>query len=59
MTIVIPKEIRHDLIMKRIQDHYNEFCSKHIDYEEVWIRELLEDISYNIMRISIEKELEV
>ena len=36
----------------------DEFCSTHSDYEEVWIRELLEDVSYNIMRISVEKELE-
>lgn len=35
----------------------DEFCSTHSDYEEVWIRELLEDVSYNIMRISVEKEL--
>ena len=37
----------------------DEFCSKHTDCEEVWIRELLEDVSYNIMRISVEKELGV
>lgn len=35
----------------------DEFCSFHSDQEEVWIRELLEDVSYNIMRISVEKEL--
>ena len=35
----------------------DEFCSKHSDCEENWIRELLEDVSYNIMRISVEKEL--
>ena len=35
----------------------DEFCSKHADYEEGWIRELLEDVSYNIMRISVEREL--
>lgn len=114
---MISKEVRYALIMKRVQDHYDEalqyfpeeqiagepykdclipskelrklimdykmlnifdleharveakqyldmvveladeFCSKYIDYEEVWIRELLEDVSYNIMRISVEKEL--
>ena len=37
----------------------DEFCSKHTDCEEAWIRELLEDVSYNIMRISVEKELKV
>lgn len=35
----------------------DEFCSKHDDCEENWIRELLEDVSYNIIRISVEKEL--
>lgn len=35
----------------------DEFCSSHSDQEEVWVRELLEDVSYNIMRISVEKEL--
>jgi hypothetical protein len=35
----------------------DEFCFFHIDQEESWVRELLEDVSYNIMRISVEKEL--
>ena len=35
----------------------DEFCSKYTDCEEVQIRELLEDVSYTIMRISVEKEL--
>lgn len=35
----------------------DEFCSTHSDYEEGWIRDLLEDVAYNIMRISVEKEL--
>lgn len=33
------------------------FCSTHQDFEEAWVRELLEDVSYNIMKISVEKEL--
>ena len=37
----------------------DEFCSVHSDQEETWVRELLEDVSYNIMRISVEKELGV
>ena len=37
----------------------DEFCSKCTDQEEVWVRELLEDVSYNIMRIYIEKDLSV
>ena len=35
----------------------DEFCSKHTDQEEAWVRELLEDVSYNIMRIYVEREL--
>lgn len=35
------------------------FCSTHPDFEEVWVRELLEDVSYNIMKISVEKELKL
>jgi hypothetical protein len=35
----------------------DKFCAEHEDCEELWIRELLEDVSYNIMRISVEKEL--
>jgi hypothetical protein len=35
------------------------FCSEHTDCEEVWIRELLEDVSYNIMKIAVERELKV
>lgn len=49
------------VIAKEILDHTvamaDEFCAKHPDQEEAWIRELLEDVSYNIMRISVEKEL--
>ena len=35
----------------------DKFCASHSDQEETWVRELLEDVSYNIMRISVEKEL--
>ena len=35
----------------------DKFCAEHEDREEPWVRELLEDVSYNIMRISVEKEL--
>lgn len=33
------------------------FCDKHKDEENPKIRELLEDVSYNIMRISVMEEL--
>ena len=35
----------------------DKFCASHSDQEEAWVRELLEDVSYNIMRISVKKEL--
>jgi hypothetical protein len=49
------------VLAKGILDHVvemaDEFCTAHPDQEETWVRELLEDVSYNIMRISVEKEL--
>ncbi len=33
------------------------FCNEHEDYEDPAMRELLEDVSYNIMKIAVEKEL--
>ena len=35
------------------------FCAEHEDKEDVEMRELLEDVSYNVMRIAVEKELSV
>ena len=40
-----------------VEEMADKFCAEHADYEEPWIRELLEDVSYNIMRISVEREL--
>ena len=49
------------VLAKEILDHTvamaDEFCAAHPDQEEAWVRELLEDVSYNIMRISVEREL--
>lgn len=49
------------VLAKEILDHVvkiaDEFCAAHSDQEETWVRELLEDVSYNIMRISVEREL--
>ena len=42
-----------------VEQMTDEFCATHKDFEDVWVRELLEDVSYNIMRISVEKELSV
>lgn len=33
------------------------FCAEHEDKEDAAMRELLEDVSYNIMKIAVEKEL--
>lgn len=59
---VIPLEVAR-AEGKETLDHIdqiaNEFCDKTKDYEEPWIRELLEDVGYNIMRIAVEKELSV
>ena len=33
------------------------YCAEHEDYEDPAMRELLEDVSYNIMKIAVEKEL--
>ena len=40
-----------------IVESADKFCSNHTDYEEAWVCDLLEDVSYNIMRISVEREL--
>ena len=46
-----------DLAKKHVEEMAEEFCSSHTDTEQEWCRKLLEDVSYNIMRISVEKEL--
>lgn len=40
-----------------VEDLADKFCADKEDYEEPWVRELLEDVSYNIMKISVENEL--
>lgn len=42
-----------------VEDLADKFCDGKEDYEIPWVRELLEDVSYNIMKISVEKELKV
>jgi hypothetical protein len=37
----------------------DEFCAYYEDAEDEAMRELLEDVSYQIMKIAVEKELEV
>ena len=50
-------EAKHYLAMT--EEIADAFCAEHEDREELWVRELLEDVSYNIMRISVEKELKI
>lgn len=50
-------EAKHYLAMT--EEIADAFCAEHEDREEPWVRELLEDVSYNIMRIAVEKELKV
>ena len=40
-----------------VEEMADKFCEEHQDYEEPWVRDLLEDVSYNIMRIAVENEL--
>lgn len=35
----------------------DDFCAGHEEYEDPTMRDLLEDVSYNIMKIAVEKEL--
>ena len=42
-----------------VEDLSDKFCDGKEDYEVPWVRDLLEDVSYNIMKISVEKELKV
>ena len=37
----------------------DEFCAKHEENENPLMRELLEDVSYNIMKIAVQKELNI
>jgi hypothetical protein len=64
--LVSVKRGRYDLytarvIAKTAIDNVNriadEFCSQTLDHEDESMRELLEDVSYQIMKISVEKEL--
>ncbi len=62
MLSVIPlEEARAEAkkTLAHIDQIANEFCESREDTEEPWIRELLEDVSYNIMKISVKKELGV
>ena len=40
-----------------VEEVASKFCEEHEDYEDPVMRDLLEDVSYNIMKIAVEKEL--
>jgi hypothetical protein len=43
--------------LDQVTELADKFCADYPDYEEPWIRDLLEDVSYSIMKISVEREL--
>ena len=43
--------------LEQVIELADKFCADYPDYEEPWIRDLLEDVSYSIMKISVEREL--
>ena len=46
-----------DAAKKHVEEMFEEFCSAHPEAELDGCRELLEDVSYNIMKIAVKKEL--
>ena len=46
------------LCLEHVEKIANEFCEKTSDQEDEEMRELLQDVSYNIMKIAVEKELQ-
>lgn len=48
---IADREIEH------VGEIADEFCSNHLDEEDEWVRFLLEDVSYEIMKIAVQEEL--
>ena len=48
-----------DAAKQHVEEMTEAFCSTRTDDEQGWCRELLEDVSHNIMRIAVQKEFEV
>ena len=48
-----------DAAKQHVEEMTETFCSTRTDDEQSWCRELLEDVSHNIMRIAVQKEFEV
>ena len=50
-------EVEAKAALERVDKMANDFCAKVPDKESVEMRELLEDVSYNIMKIAVQEEL--
>ena len=48
-----------DAAKQHVEEMTEVFCSTRTDDEQGWCRELLEDVSHNIMRIAVQKEFEI
>ena len=48
-----------NITLAHVEKIANEFCAKSSDQEDKNMRELLQDVNYNIMKIATEKELKV
>lgn len=46
-----------EAVKAHVEKIADEFCASRVDEENAEMRELLEDVSYNIMKIAVEKEL--
>ena len=49
--------IEADSVKAHVEQMADAFCAEHPEEEDVTIRELLEDVSYNIMKIAVQHEL--
>mgnify|MGYP003312193117 CR=1 FL=1 len=49
------RELENTLFL--VEKMADEFCATHPEEEDPAMRALLEDVSYNIMKIAVEKEL--
>lgn len=49
-------ELEAEQLVAHVNQIADDFCACHIDEEDSSIRELLQDVSYNIMKIAIKKE---
>lgn len=50
-------EVKANEVLAHVVNIADNFCAHYEDKEDEEMRELLEDVSYNIMRIAVEKEL--